>query len=189
VEANIKNINFECYDKIIERINKIKPIIDYYKINSVNGIKIESLTFVLNKMKKILTSDLSNQYSLIHGDCTFSNTMIDSNDKIYFIDPRGYFGKSLLYGPKEYDYAKLLYSLSGYDLFNVDNLFSIEIENQNIKFNIETFLDGLHIIINDKVKAWLVIIWFGLAQYNSNNVLKCLASYYNGFYWYNKLFS
>ena len=37
-------------------------------------------------------------FSLIHGDCTFSNLMFDTFDmKAILIDPRGYFGKTIPY--------------------------------------------------------------------------------------------
>ena len=39
--------------------------------------------------------------------------MIRDNE-IIFIDPRGYFGNTKLYGLKQYDFAKLLFGLSGY---------------------------------------------------------------------------
>ena len=48
----------------------------------------------------------------------FSNIIVNTDDKIKLIDPRGYFGKSYIYGIKEYDYSKLIFALSGYDEFN-----------------------------------------------------------------------
>jgi HAD superfamily hydrolase (TIGR01509 family) len=185
---NINNIIYESYDKIIYRVNLIKPLINLFNINNVNGIHINhTLIEILNHCKNILLLNIDNEYSFIHGDCTFSNILINNND-LFFIDPRGYFGNSLIYGPKEYDYAKIMYSISGYDLFNLNYNFSINIDNGILTFDIPTMFDNLDFIINDKIKAWFIIIWFGLAQYNSNNILKCISSYYNGFYWYYKLF-
>lgn len=188
-ESIINDITFESYTKIINRLDMIKPIINYFDVKYINGIKIDDINSILNKMKSILLKDIPTNYSLIHGDCQFSNILY-SDDNVYFIDPRGYFGKTLLYGDSDYDYAKVLYALTGYDQFNNDDLFSIELENQNIIFDIKNYLNQeLKVKINERVKAWLVIIWFGLAQYNSNNILKCIASYYNGFYWYNHFFN
>ena len=31
-------------------------------------------------------------------------------------------------------------------------------------------------------KMMVVIIWLGLAEYNKNNIWKCVASYYHGLY-------
>jgi len=112
------------------------------------------------------------------------------NNKLYFIDPRGYFGNSLLYGLKEYDYAKVIYALTGYDNFNNNNEFFVDINDDNISFDIKNYMDiNLNIRISDKIKAWVVIMWLGLAQYNSNNIIKCITSYYNAFYWYDKFFN
>jgi D-arabinose 5-phosphate isomerase GutQ/beta-phosphoglucomutase-like phosphatase (HAD superfamily)/GTP:adenosylcobinamide-phosphate guanylyltransferase len=188
-ESIINDITFESYTKIINRLNMIKPIINYFDVKYVNGIKICDINSILNKMKSILLNNLPTNYSLIHGDCQFSNILYSNND-VYFIDPRGYFGKTLLYGDSDYDYAKVLYAITGYDQFNNNDLFSIELENQNLIFQIKNYLNQkIDVKMNDRVKAWLVVIWFGLAQYNSNNILKCIASYYNGFYWYNYFFS
>jgi len=184
----IEDIHIESTKKIYERIEKIKPLLNYFgKINKVNGITIEKFDIIIEHMKTILSSNDS-KYSLIHGDCQFSNILFDSKN-IFLIDPRGYFGNTEVYGLPEYDYAKVLYALTGYDYFNNNNIIDVTVSNNEIIFNIDTFIDEVKYISNDKIKAWLVIIWFGLAQYNSNNVMKCLVSYYNGFYWYNKLFN
>ena len=185
----IEDINIESTKKIYERIEKIKPLLNYFgKINKVNGVIIENFDVIMNKMNNILINNLDTKYSLIHGDCQFSNMLFNLTD-VFLIDPRGYFGNTLIHGLPEYDYAKVLYALTGYDDFNNNNIIDVSINNNEITFNIETYLDQVKYISNDKIKAWLVIIWFGLAQYNSNNVMKCLVSYYNGFYWYNKLFN
>ena len=187
-ETITQDILIECHTKILDRIEKIKPLLNYFDVKYVNNIKVHNFTDVLNYLKTILLDTLPSEYSFIHGDCQFSNILADY-DKIYFIDPRGYFGKTLLYGDKDYDYAKVLYALTGYDTFNNDELFSFELENTNLIIDIKNnFLEELNIKLNERIKAWLVIIWFGLAQYNSNSVLKCIASYYNGFYWFNRFF-
>ncbi len=184
----IEDILIESNTKILDRIEKIKPLLNYFDIKYVNNIKVDDFTSVLTHLQDILLKDLPTEYSFIHGDCQFSN-ILGTDDKIYFIDPRGYFGKTLLYGDKDYDYAKVLYALTGYDAFNNNELFSFEIEKNNLVFEIKNnLIEELNIQLNERIKAWLVIIWFGLAQYNSNNVLKCIASYYNGFYWFNKFF-
>lgn len=187
----IQDILLEACDKINDRLNKIQPILNKFNyISRVNGVEVKDLSYILNYLKNILLQDIETSYNFIHGDLNFSNILYDEDkDKIFFIDPRGYFGMSVNYGLKAYDYAKILYALTGYDIFNNDNMFSFEIVNNEIIFNIQESIEGLIIKLDNKIKAWLVIIWFGLAQYNSNNVLKCVASYYNGFYWFNKFFN
>ena len=184
----IKDIIYESSTKIIDRINKIKPLINNFDIKYINGIKVGDINSILEFLKNILINNIPDKYVIIHGDCNFSNILCN-NDKIYLIDPRGCFGKTLVYGDPDYDYAKVLYALTGYNDFNNNDLFSIEINNNNLIYHIDNYFNNEdYVIINDRVRAWLVIIWFGLAQYNSNNILKCITSYYNGFYWFNKLF-
>ena len=94
-------------------------------------------------------------------------------------------------GPPEYDYAKILYALSGYDAFNNDPFFHIScIQNNNITFEIKNHFDLFDKlpkkILNKTTLAMVTIIWLSLAQYNINNVLKCIASYYYGLYFYSK---
>ena len=191
-ESIIKeNIKIECYDKIYNRLNKIKNIILYFSdIKYVNGIKINTdIDTIISTCYNNILEQSTNEYSLIHGDCQFSNTLYDeSKNKIYLIDPRGNFGKTKLYGPKEYDYAKLIYALSGYDNFNNSDNFYIDIIDNNIIFNIESnddIIKSLN-ITNKLTLSYLIIIWLGLAQYNENNILKCISSYYNGIYLFEK---
>ena len=186
-----ENIKIECYDKIYNRLDKIKSIIDYFSyIQYINGIKItNNIDIIINTCYKNIIEYSSNEYHLIHGDCQQSNTLYDiTTNKIYLIDPRGYFGKTKLYGPKEYDYAKVIYALSGYDNFNNLDNFSIDISNNNLIFQIINNLELIEKlnIYNKLTMSYLVIIWLGLAQYNENNILKCIASYYNGIYLFEK---
>lgn len=199
-----KDIYLECYEKIIIRINKIKDIINYFgDIKYVNNI------FIKDKIDDILKNILNNifnyyknydkyEYNIIHGDIQFSNLLYDLNkDEIFMIDPRGYFGTQKIFGDKLYDYSKILYALSGYDKFNNNHLFSIEYYNKNkgiLLYNIENNLYLINnlenkykdILNNKLVICYWIIIWFGLAQYNQNNILKCIVSYYNGIYYYYK---
>lgn len=190
------DIKIECLDKVINRISKIKPVLDYFnnidgKIEYVNGIKILNYDTVLDKCYQIVKESQSiNSYTIIHGDCQFSNILYGKN-KLFLIDPRGYFGKTRLMGIPEYDYAKILYALSGYDEFNSDPYFSIDnIQNNNITFKIKNHFDLFaklpEKILNKTTLALVTIIWLSLAQYNINNVLKCIASYYYGLYFYSK---
>jgi len=189
------DIKIEFFDKVIDRYNKIKEIINYIPhINFVNGLKINNdFIFIINDLFNKIK--LNKQYNLIHGDCNTNNIMIDLNNNIHFIDPRGYFGNTFLLGSKYYDYSKLLYGLSGYDKFNnMDNYYFI-IENDNIELlfdkkiqNIEIYKD---IFIKNNIDwntcIYMVIIhWLSLPQYISNNILKSIGAYYFGLFLYEK---
>jgi hypothetical protein len=188
----LNNLKKEIYDKIYERKKIINDFINYFgNITTVNNIKIDTFDNVVEKCKKIIIQYYESlkkyDYSIIFGDCQFSNILINQNDisDIIFIDPRGYFGNSIVYGPPEYDYAKILYGISGYDKFNFNNFNIKKIDNETIEFKINGFYYDKKIInkyFNKVHRAYLVIIWLGLAEYNKNNIWKCLGAYYYGLY-------
>jgi len=189
-ENRYHDIDIECFQKIITRLENVQPIINHFQpITVVNGVDISDLKLpkVLDHCRKIVCENASRQYYVIHGDCQFSNTLVNpATGDLTLIDPRGYFGESLVYGLPEYDHAKLLYALSGYDYFNNDDEFHIkklvdgylefEMHSEDFKW-IESVSDKL---ITPATLALLVIIWLGLAQYSKDNVMKCLCSYYHG---------
>ena len=200
----MNNLKMEIYDKIINRKKVIDDLLIYFgPIEYVNGVKIDSLENILLKCKNIITqyyNTLDNyEYSVIMGDCQFSNILInndamnDSNNSenkehIIFIDPRGYFGTSKIFGPKDYDYAKILYAIYGYDDFNNNNKFIVSFEGENNnKINIpiksiDFDKNVLQKYFNKLHKAYVITIWLSLAEYNKNHIWKCLASYYYGLY-------
>lgn len=177
----IHNINKNVYNNIIlddiknEIIEKnIKRYNEYdwnndkllYQIKYVNNIEIKNIEYYLNKIYKRLIILLKNRnkYNLIHGDTHLGNILIDDNENLYFIDPRGYFGNSKLYGLKEYDYAKLLFGLSGYSYFDTININNLEIVNNNINIEfIHSFKYTLELdIFNDEIiKLLFLSIWLG----------------------------
>jgi hypothetical protein len=166
----------------------------FVRVNSVKNFKVIDVNIIIDTCYNNIRNNIISNYSLIHGDCQFSNILFDEmNDNIYFIDPRGYFGKSKLFGPKEYDYAKIIYALTGYDDFNNNNAFYIDICNNNLSYNFKSYnllLSNLNEITNKNIinkitLSYLIIIWLGLAQYNENNPLKCITSYYHSIYLFN----
>jgi hypothetical protein len=180
-------IETEIIDKIINRYYKIKQLLDIFgNIHTVNGVLVQPFDECINRVNSIVKryyKDTERLFSFIHGDCQFGNSIYDSvRDKIIFIDPRGYFGTSINYGVKEYDFAKLLFALSGYDSFNVQHDFMIDaLEDGCIEFKIHTY-DIDYTFATPVVKAFMVSIWLGLAQYFQNDVQKCVCTYYHSLY-------
>jgi len=194
----IKNdIEKEMKIKIFQRIDKIKSIITTFGIiNYVNGVKIDNnIECLINNIYKNINNYYleKNNYSIIHGDCQFSNILFDENENFFFIDPRGYFGDTKIYGICEYDYAKVAYSLTGYDIFNNDDKYFIKyLDNDKIELSIENHFFKYEKIFEkycnlDIIKQIIIINWIGLSQYNENNILKCISCYYYGLY-LNKVF-
>jgi hypothetical protein len=188
------NVKYEIHDKVFERLQNIQPILQTYSnIQFVNDTKIMSLESLLEKIKTIILQEYESRSSFdfhfIHGDLNFSNILIHPTTKsIKFIDPRGYFGKSSIFGCKEYDYAKILYAIYGYDFFNINPSYQpmdVNLEENSIHFQIHSFPISPHLLQKYFTKihyAYMIIIWLCLAQYNKNNYWKCVCSYFYGLY-------
>jgi hypothetical protein len=115
--------------------------------------------------------------------------MIDSNGSIVFIDPRGYFGFTELYGDPLYDWAKVYYSLNGdYDQFNNGN-FSLAIEKDSVSLDIASngwrhltgyYLDKIKEYPEDDIRLIHAIIWLSLTTYAWEDYDSICGAFYNG---------
>jgi D-arabinose 5-phosphate isomerase GutQ/beta-phosphoglucomutase-like phosphatase (HAD superfamily) len=190
----INDLSIEFNTKIKDRLLKIKPIILYFQnIKYVNSIQIIYDTkYIINDLYKRIYNNLigsKQRYTLIHGDCQFSNTML-KDGTVIFIDPRGYFGKTFLFGNENYDFSKVLYALSGYDTFNSRHNYSFDIDNNNLILDFVENLQKYEQIFTANGIDWntclymCVLHWFGLSEYISNNILKSSAAYYYAIYLY-----
>ena len=190
----IDDIDIEFNSKILNRINNIELLLENFKfIKNVNGIKIiHNHNYIINnlylKIKNFYEKKI-NYYYTIHGDPHLSNIINDISNNLFFIDPRGYFGKTKLFGLKEYDYSKILYSISGFDEINTNENHYFIIENDNINVNITNNITNKHLTFfdsyNKEILIDMVILhWFGLTDYSKNNLHKCISSYYYGIYLY-----
>ncbi len=194
-EQVMNDIEKEAKGKLITRCAAIKDAIDSFgEVEYVNGYKVNSLEdcieYLDSRIKAIHKDTIT--YDCIHGDTQFSNLMLDENENVLFIDPRGYFGDTIGSGLGSYDKAKVLYSLSGYDQFNYSRHFHIEsLENKSIEFTIPS--SGLHKDIElerfftEEEYLWLGVVWIGLAEYIKNDPVKSVCSYYHGLYLTTKL--
>jgi hypothetical protein len=184
----LNNLKIEIHDNIIKNnINNINIINFFEKIEYVNDVKIDNIDNILEKCKNIITQYYNTldiyEYSIIFGNCNFSNILINNED-IIFINPRGYFGNTKIFGPIEYDYANLLYSLYGCDNINDktlifdknENKINILIENVDIyKKIISKYFNKLHF-------AYMIIIIFSMIEKNKNNIINCITYYYYGLF-------
>ena len=192
-----RDINIEFKSKIINRLDKISPILNYFAfLKNVNNVPIQvTHSEIIQKLSSNIISffekNITN-YCTIHGDCHLSNILVDSNEKYYLIDPRGYFGESNIFGIDYYDIGKILYSLSGFDeLNNRKNHFFI-IEDDNIIVNINNNMDN-YLVLFEKYNVpilidMVILHWLGLAEYSKNNIHKCVSAYYHGIYLYQKYY-
>ena len=179
---------YEIVTKIKERCKSIKDVVNSFpKVTRVNGVEIGRLDDMLERAyRHIIDNQIDKPYSIIHGDPNFSNLMSETGTGfIRVIDPRGYFGKTEIFGPKMYDEAKVLYALSGYDEFNSSATWgALEINPKSGEafINIEPLCeDSMNDPrFTDLHHLWNAIIWLGLGGYFKNNPLKSVAAYYYG---------
>jgi len=186
-EIYIHHLKIEIETKIMDRIHIINPLIEKYGyIKTINNKQIIPFEILMEKLKKNIYNiiDAKTEYYFvpIHGDCQFNNILYnDELNECIFIDPRGYFGESSIFGISEYDDAKIKFALTGYDEF--DNRL---INNLNIKDNnIEIFIDFLdESIINDKSLSTLLMItiWLGNSHCFISNEYKAIYSYFIALY-------
>jgi hypothetical protein len=105
----------------------------------INNKKRRNPLKLLKEQYRLLEKDLlETEYSFIHGDLTWSNTLIDNDLNLFLIDPRGCFGSTELYGDIRYDKAKMYYSIVGnFDSLNAGK-FTYEQNNNKHTYTIES---------------------------------------------------
>lgn len=159
----LNDVMIEVKTKVITRYNEYNWKSDelYNSIKSVNNVKINGIEYycdiINNKLKTLLAN--RDKYNLIHGDTHLGNILLCDDNELYFIDPRGYFGESRLFGLCEYDYAKLMFGLSGYSAFDNMSINEIGVINHNIDI--------------DFIKKYEYV--FGLSTFTEITRLLCLS--------------
>ncbi|WP_035795654.1 sugar phosphate nucleotidyltransferase [Butyrivibrio sp. WCD3002] len=195
------------YNKTMERLSKVQNLVPYALDESitVNGRKCRNVFYHRDKLENALSKLRCNEFSFIHGDCTFSNLMIRDNGEPVLIDPRGYFGFTEIYGDERYDWAKLYYSIVGnYDRFNLKK-FNLDIGGHSIvdgkaietlgygevRLSIES--NGWEDMEKDffnltgadeyEIKLLHAVIWLSLTTYTWQDYDSVCGSFYNGLYY------
>ena len=159
---------------------------------TINGKKCRNILTDTYALKKIVEENLMDTiYCPIHGDCTLTNTMIDKDNNIYFIDARGYFGSEKVLGDIRYDWAKLYYSIAGnFDQFNIKN-FKLKISEYDVKYEINSggwdeltdyFLAKIPDVQIEQLKLIHAIIWISLASHCWEDYDSMCLAFYNGIY-------
>jgi len=128
-------------------------------------------------------------FTVIHGDPTFSNTLVTEQAEVKFIDPRGRFGLSQIFGDPMYDWAKLYYSVvGGYDQFN-RRQFLLSLESGEVELSIRqsgwNHLGGLFEARFGpaelrQIRILHALIWFGLSGYVQDDYDSILGAFFKG---------
>ena len=182
----MNDLTIETSTKLLERIVDVIPIIKEYPILKVNNIILRSfdqlLGFIKTKIEYYISLKSEYNYVPIHGDCQFNNILynIKTSDMI-FIDPRGYFGSSSVFGIPEYDIAKVMFALSGYDVFDNMEIDSLTIEGDNLILK-DIYLEKDVLDLESFTRYLVVSIWLGNAHCFKDTPIKAAYSYYYAMY-------
>lgn len=193
IETDTFSMKAAYYTKTMERLDKIRNLVPFANrpLIKINGRDCRNIFFNRREFEKLTEGIESKNFNFIHGDCTFSNLMLRQDKTPVFIDPRGYFGHTELFGDADYDWAKLYYSLVGnYDQFNLKE-FSLEIGEDSvvlvIKSNGWEHLADIYFKMaetdKEKVKLIHAIIWLSLTTYAWQDYDSVCGAFYNGLYY------
>ena len=170
IEISGEKINI--YDNYLRKIERRYKNYDYSKFKD-SDIKYDKIKTFLN----LYEEDDNGIEKVIHGDCVFTNIILNEYDEIKFIDMRGKVGNVLtIKGDWLYDWSKLYQSLIGYDKILHNKKISKKYENDMIGFFESYFCE----LFEDKYLIFLKMITksmiFSLIPLHDNE--KCIE-YYN----------
>ena len=123
--ADSSDLYREYFEKTLVRLRMVADAVPFghdrtIRINGKDRLNV--LTNVEVFRRAVLNNLMRTHYTLFHGDCQLTNTLVNEEGRVFFIDPRGYFGKSKVFGDPRYDWAKVFYAIYGnFDQFNVKN--------------------------------------------------------------------
>ncbi len=181
----------EYYQKTFERLYQVKNIIPLSNNENlkINGKAVPNPFYIEEDISKELEKYYKEEFTIIHGDPTFSNTLVDKENNVWFIDPRGYFGYTEVYGDPDYDFAKVYYSLVGnYDKF-IRKKFKLKINDFEAELKIESngyerfeelFFEIIGKEKKEKIKLLHAIIWLSLTTYAWDDFDMICGAFYNG---------
>lgn len=196
--ADFFSLQENYYTKTMERLDRVRNLIPLAERDtiSVNGRKCMNVFFHRAEFKRAAERILYDaKFSVIHGDCTFSNSLVDENLNVIFFDPRGYFGETKIFGDEYYDFAKLYYSAVGnYDQFNAKN-FDLEISADGVKISVakngfgdleEYFFSLIPDCNPEKIRLIHAVIWLSLCTYAWDDYDSICGAFYNGIFYLNE---
>jgi len=191
IEADRMSLDKEYFIKTFERLFQVVHLIPHAQKRefTVNGIKVINPLFIKDEIESMLKEIYPEKFMVIHGDPTFSNTLVSVNEEVFFIDPRGYFGYTSIYGDPDYDFAKVYYSVVGnYDMFNRKK-FTLKIDEKGVELEIadngysKFEREFFELVGNEKIwkiKLLHAIIWLSLTTYAWDDYDMICGAFYNG---------
>ena len=186
------------FTKSWQRVCEVESIVPYIDspIIKINGVSCRNPIYDLSAFDDLMTMIVvGDDYNVIHGDPSFSNTLVDKDNNVWLIDPRGSFGKTKIYGDRRYDWAKFYYSAVGnYDSMN-SKKFKVNIVGSGggvpeVELEIKTngYEEYGDIILErsgmSKMEMNLIhaSLWLSLTGYVKEDIDAAMFSFYMGTY-------
>lgn len=184
----------EYFTKTIDRLRSIATALPFAERSTIriNGKDCPNVLLNLELFRRcVLETLMDTHYALYHGDCQLTNTLIDKSGDIFFIDPRGYFGKTKNIGDIRYDWVKVYYAIVGnFDQFNVKN-FELKLDADEVTFSIgssgweslvKQFFDQIPADegTEKEIKLIHAIVWLSLASHAWEDFDSMCVAFYNG---------
>lgn len=177
------DVEEEVFHKPIRRYNAHRAFFERScsYVSTVNGQPIYPFMQLVHTFRERVRVEYDRhppRQCLIHGDCQFNNVLYHSDtDRLVFIDPRGHFGATSLWGPAEYDTAKLLFALSGYDAFDSHpEPYPVRIEGSRAKILLTPL--PAFVPANRMARLMSACVWLSNAHsFVHNSASKAIASH------------
>lgn len=197
--ADYFSIRQAYLEKTFTRLEKIRDLIPFGDREQIviNGRACRNVFFYRKELEKLFEGWACPKFEFLHGDCTFSNILLNEKGEPIFIDPRGYFGYTELYGDPDYDWAKLYYSIVGnYDQFNQGN-FRLNIGEDEVELEIksngwegqeEYFFTLLNGVDRNRIRLIHAVIWLSLTTYAWEDYDSICGAFYNGLLYLEDIF-
>ena len=101
---------------------------------TINGKSLRGWSALAGDVERTLEAiSKTGSGRIIHGDLCFPNILFDPISRLFkFIDPRGSFGETGIFGDGRYDVAKLLHSINGGYDFLIHEMFSVRFTPKTI---------------------------------------------------------
>jgi hypothetical protein len=195
--ADVEECQEVYYRKTIDRlkvIDSLLPDVRQKESYKINGTRCRNILHDrhADDFATLVSALVPDSFNLIHGDPTFSNTIVDRDNKIVMFDPRGYFGKKELYGDPDYDFAKVYYSVVGsYDIFNRRRFMldmgpdyaAVDIPGSAWRHLAGVFNDRFNPDRMRRIRILHALIWLSLAGYAENDHDQMIGAFLNGLWW------
>jgi capsule biosynthesis phosphatase len=177
--SKLHHFNIIDHDKTHINIyeNYCNKLISRY--SSYDYSKFINSDIIYNKLfdqLKIYQDNNKGIYSVIHGDLVFTNIILTDIKHIKLIDMRGKLGNKLtIYGDRNYDYAKLLQSIIGYDEILQDKYVSISYRETLLSCFKQYIIDNYDLETYENIKIITKSLLFSLIPLHNNE--KCIKYY------------